>query len=43
MRLRTEGEAWIVPPDGAVYIPAGTPHAVDMHGDVDMRTLYIDG
>ena len=37
MRLRTEGEAWIVPPDGAVYIPAGTPHAVDMHGDVDMR------
>lgn len=42
MRLRTEGEAWVVPPEGAVYIPAGTPHAVDMHGDVDMRTLYID-
>ncbi len=42
MRLRTEGEAWIVPPDGAVYIPTGTPHAVDMHGPVDMRTLYID-
>ena len=42
MRLRTEGEAWVVPPEGAVYIPAGTLHAVDMHGDVDMRTLYID-
>lgn len=42
MRLRTEREAWIVPPDGAVYIPAGTSHSVSMHGDVDMRTLYID-
>lgn len=42
MRLRTEREAWIVPADGAVYIPAGTAHSVGMHGDVDMRTLYID-
>ena len=42
MRLRTEQEAWIVPPDGAVYIPAGTRHSVSMHGNVDMRTLYID-
>ena len=42
MRLRTEDEAWVVPPDGAVYIPAGTPHSVSMHGTVDMRTLYID-
>ena len=24
MRVRTEGEAWIVPPDRAVYLPAGT-------------------
>ncbi len=42
MRLRTEGAAWVVPPDGAAYIPAGTPHAVHIHGRVDMRTLYID-
>ena len=42
MRLRTESEAWVVPPEGAVYIPAGTQHAVEMHGEVDMRTLYID-
>ncbi|MBT7666902.1 MAG: cupin domain-containing protein, partial [Rhodospirillaceae bacterium] len=33
MHLRTEGEAWIVPPDGAVYIPAGTDHSINMHGD----------
>ncbi len=42
MRLRTDSDAWIVPPDGAAYIPAGLPHSVSMHGDVDMRTLYID-
>lgn len=42
MRLRTDRDAWIVPLNSAVYIPAGTWHAVGMHGDVDMRTLYID-
>lgn len=42
MRLRTDREAWIVPRDSAFYVPAGTPHSIDMHGDVDMRTLYID-
>jgi len=42
MRLRTQWEAWIVPPDGAAYIPAGIVHSVSMHGSVDMRTLYID-
>jgi len=42
MRLRTSGEAWVVPPGSAVYIPAQTLHSVGMHGDVDMRTLYID-
>ncbi len=42
MRLQTGSRAWIVPPDSAVYIPAGTPHAISMHGDVEMRTLYID-
>ena len=41
MRLRTDANAWIVPPHSAVYIAAGTRHAVGMHGDVDMRTLYI--
>jgi AraC-like DNA-binding protein/quercetin dioxygenase-like cupin family protein len=42
MRLRTDREAWVVPRDGAVYIPAATQHAISMHGIVDMRTLYID-
>ncbi len=42
MRMRTEREAWIVPRNSAIYIPAGTRHSVSMHGEVDMRTLYID-
>lgn len=41
MRLQSELESWIVPPDRAVYIPAGTRHSVEMCGDVEMRTLYI--
>ncbi|MCP4319093.1 MAG: helix-turn-helix transcriptional regulator [Hyphomicrobiales bacterium] len=42
MRLQTERQAWVVPPDGAICIPGGTSHTVSMYGDVDMRTLYID-
>lgn len=42
MRVRTSGQAWIVPPDRAVYLPAQTTHAITMRGEVDMRTLYVD-
>ncbi len=41
MRVRTEREAWIVPPDRAVYVPGGTTHSLSMRSDVEMRTLYI--
>jgi len=41
MRVRTDAEAWIVPPDRAVYLPAGKDHAITMRGRVEMRTLYI--
>jgi AraC-like DNA-binding protein len=41
MRVRTEREAWIVPPDRAVYIPALTDHSVSTCGAVEMRTLYL--
>jgi len=43
MRLETKEEAWIVPHNYALYIPAGTDHQVRMHGTVQMRTLYING
>ncbi|MGE0767037.1 MAG: helix-turn-helix domain-containing protein [Hyphomicrobiaceae bacterium] len=41
MRIRTESEAWIVPPDRAVYVPAHVVHSVAMREAVEMRTLYI--
>jgi len=41
MRVRTAHDAWIVPPDRAVYLPARTTHSISMRGDVEMRTLYI--
>lgn len=41
MRIRTSSEAWIVPPDRAVYLPAQIVHSVSMRGAVEMRTLYI--
>jgi AraC-like DNA-binding protein/quercetin dioxygenase-like cupin family protein len=43
MRVRTGHEAWIVPPDRAVYLPAGTIHSISIRGNVEMRTLYIAG
>ena len=41
MRVTTATQAWIVPPDRAVYIPGGIVHRVGMRGAVAMRTLYI--
>lgn len=41
MRLRTSNEAWIVPPDRAVYMPAGVEHSIAIRGVVTMSTLYI--
>ena len=41
MRVRTERDAWIVPPDRAVYLPARMIHSISMRGAVEMRTLYI--
>ncbi len=41
MRFQTDRTALVVPPDRAVYIPAGLRHSVAMHGAVEMRTLYI--
>jgi len=41
MRVRTAAEAWIVPPDRAVYLPARVEHSIDIRGLVTMSTLYI--
>jgi AraC-like DNA-binding protein/quercetin dioxygenase-like cupin family protein len=41
MRVRAADRAWIVPPDRALYVPAGVEHQLAMRGPVEMRTLYI--
>lgn len=41
MRVATGREAWIVPPDRALYVPGGVEHGLAMKGHVEMRTLYI--
>lgn len=32
---------WLVPPEHALWIPAGTVHAVDVIGDVRMCSVYV--
>lgn len=41
MRIETADDAWVVPPDRALLMPAGVEHSVEVRGNVDMRTLYI--
>jgi len=41
MTVRTEHGAWVVPPQEAMWIPAGTVHSVRMIGPVTTRSLYI--
>lgn len=41
MRIGTSDDAWVVPPDRALLMPAGIEHSIEICGDVEMRTLYI--
>src|SRR3954452_18121575 len=42
MQVTTPGGRWLVPPDRAVWVPAGLQHAIDLLADIEMRTLYFD-
>ncbi|MCG8358462.1 MAG: helix-turn-helix transcriptional regulator [Kiloniellales bacterium] len=33
---------WLVPPQRALWVPAGLEHEIRMQGQVHMRTLYVD-
>ncbi len=33
---------WVVPPNRALWIPAGTEHEIRMSGAVAMRAIYVD-
>jgi AraC-like DNA-binding protein/quercetin dioxygenase-like cupin family protein len=39
--VHTSQGSWVVPPQRAVWVPAGIVHRVEMSGAVSMRTLYI--
>jgi hypothetical protein len=39
--VSTEAGRWMVPPDHAMWIPAGVTHSVEMLGDVSMRSAYV--
>jgi len=41
MRIETVHGVWVVPPQRAVWIPAGVAHRVTMVGEVQMRSLYV--
>lgn len=41
MRVDTPSASWVVPPDRAVWIPAGFEHSIQMTGTVRMQTLYL--
>ena len=41
MSVRTPRRAWIVPPSRALWVPARTVHEIQMHGAVEMRSLYL--
>jgi AraC-like DNA-binding protein len=43
MAVRTPRRAWIVPPSRALWVPARTVHEIQMHGVVEMRSLYVNG
>jgi len=41
MGVRTAAGHWVVPPSRALWMPAGTVHAVRCMGEVHMHSLYI--
>jgi AraC-like DNA-binding protein len=41
MTVRAAGGAWVVPPQGAVWMPPGVRHEIHAHGALAMRSLYF--
>jgi AraC-like DNA-binding protein/mannose-6-phosphate isomerase-like protein (cupin superfamily) len=39
--VNTGSGRWMVPPEHAIWLPAGVEHAVDMLGDVQLRSIYV--
>ena len=41
MRVSTDSAVWVVPPQRALWMPAGVTHSIVMVGETTMRTLYV--
>ena len=41
MWVHTAQGEWVVPPNRAVWVPAGVEHAIEMGGTVFVQTLYL--
>ncbi|MDT8760920.1 helix-turn-helix transcriptional regulator [Sphingomonas psychrotolerans] len=41
MSVRTPETSFVIPPQRALWLPAGTPHEVACRGPVSLRTLYL--
>jgi AraC-like DNA-binding protein len=42
MLVRTHQGTWVIPPQRAVWVPAGVQHETQTLGLVAMRTIYVD-
>ncbi|MCA3837316.1 AraC family ligand binding domain-containing protein, partial [Burkholderia sp.] len=42
MHVQSEGASWVVPPTRGVWLEAGLDHTVQMSGDVQMRTVFVE-
>lgn len=42
MRVYGSKGIWVLPPDRALWVPAGTNHGIYMTSNVQMRTLYLE-
>ncbi len=40
--VKTDDGTWVVPPQQAVWVPAGVEHAVEWPGLLTLRSLYVD-
>lgn len=43
MTLSTKGQRWLLPPQRAAWIAAGTPHVVASTTGIELRTVYFAG
>jgi AraC-like DNA-binding protein len=41
MQVSSDGSMWVIPPQFALWLPAGTHHSIQMPRAVSMRTLYL--